>query len=64
VSEVAGYLVGRLVFPVLFVMLVVGGIYYLIRRPRVTFLRAVTRWWVMLLGVILVLLSLLGQAVG
>lgn len=63
-SEVIGYLVGRVVFPVVLVMLVVGGIYYLIRRPRVTFLGAVTRWWVMLLGVILLLLSLLGQAVA
>ena len=30
------------------VMLVGGGVYYLIRRPRVTFWGAVFRWWVVI----------------
>jgi hypothetical protein len=42
-------------------MLVIGGVYYLIRRPRVTFWRAVFRWWVVLIAVVFLVLGLLGQ---
>jgi hypothetical protein len=62
-GEAIGRLVGTLLVPFV-VMLVVGGIYYLIRRPRVTFWGAVFRWWVVLIGVIVLLLGLLGQAVN
>jgi hypothetical protein len=62
-AEAIGRVVGTLVVPLL-VMLVVGGIYYLIRRPRVTFLGAVLRWWVVLIGAAVLVLGLLGQAVG
>ena len=62
VAEAIGRVVGTLLVP-FFVMLVVGGAYYLIRRPRVTFWGAVFRWWVVLIGAIVLLLGLLGSAV-
>ena len=62
VAEAIGRLVGTLLVP-FFVMLMVGGAYYLIRRPRVTFWGAVFRWWVVLIGAIVLLLGLLGSAV-
>ena len=60
VAEILGQIVGTLLFPFL-VMLVIGGVYYLIRRPRVTFWRAVFRWWVVLIAVVLLVLGLLAQ---
>jgi hypothetical protein len=60
VARALGQVVGTLLFPFL-VMLVVGGFYYLIRRPRVTFWGAVFRWWVVLIAVILLVFGLLGQ---
>jgi hypothetical protein len=60
VARALGQVVGTLLFPFL-VMLVVGGLYYLIRRPRVTFWGAVFRWWVVLIAVILFAFGLLGQ---
>ena len=60
VAEALGQIVGTLLFP-FFVMLVIGGVYYLIRRPRVTFWGAVFRWWVMLIAVVFLVLGLLGQ---
>jgi hypothetical protein len=60
VAEVLGQIVGTLLFPFL-VMLVIGGVYYLIRRPRVTFWGAVFRWWVVLIAVVLLVLGLLAQ---
>jgi hypothetical protein len=59
-AEALGQLAGTLLFMFL-VMLVVGGVYYLIRRPRVTFWGAVFRWWVVLIAVVLVILSVLGR---
>lgn len=53
-AEALGQVVGTLLF-VFLVMLVVGGVYYLIRRPRVTFWGAVFRWWVALTAVLLVI---------
>ncbi len=55
-----GVMFGRLIFVAL-VMLVVGGAYYLIARPRVTFRQAILRWWVILIGVALLLLSVAAQ---
>ncbi len=55
-----GQIVGTLLFPFL-VMLVVGGIYYLIRRPRVSFRGAVFRWWVIVIGVAVLVFGLLAQ---
>lgn len=60
VARALGQVVGTLLFPFL-VMLVVGGLYYLIRRPRVMFWGAVFRWWVVLIAVILLVFGLLGQ---
>ena len=59
-AEALGQVVGTLLF-VFLVMLVVGGVYYLIRRPRVTFWGAVFRWWVALTAVLLVVINLLGR---
>jgi hypothetical protein len=53
-AEALGQVVGTLLF-VFLVMLVVGSVYYLIRRPRVTFWGAVFRWWVALTAVLLVI---------
>jgi hypothetical protein len=60
VAEALGRIVGTLLFPFA-VMLVIGGVYYLIRRPRVTFWGAVFRWWVVLIAVILLVMGLLGK---
>jgi hypothetical protein len=59
-AEALGQVVGTLLF-VFLVMLVVGGVYYLIRRPRVTFWGAVFRWWVALTAVLLVVINLLDR---
>jgi hypothetical protein len=59
-AEALGQIAGTLLF-MFVVMLVVGGVYYLIRRPRITFWGAVFRWWVVLIAVLLVVLSLLGR---
>jgi hypothetical protein len=59
-AEALGQVAGTLLFMFL-VMLVVGGLYYLIRRPRVTFWRAVFRWWIVLIAVLLVVINLLGR---
>lgn len=58
--EALGQIVGTLLF-MFVVMLVVGGVYYLIRRPRITFWGAVFRWWVVLIAVLLVVLNFLGR---
>jgi hypothetical protein len=59
-AEALGSIAGTLLF-MFVVMLVVGGVYYLIRRPRITFWGAVFRWWVVLIAVLLVVLNLLGR---
>jgi hypothetical protein len=59
-AEVLGQVVGTLLF-VFLVVLVVGGVYYLIRRPRVTFWGVVFRWWVVLTAVLLVVINFLGR---
>jgi hypothetical protein len=58
--EALGQIAGTLLF-MFVVMLVVGGIYYLIRRPRITFWGAVFRWWVVLIAVLLVVINILGR---
>jgi hypothetical protein len=58
--EALGQIAGTLLF-VFVVMLVVGGVYYLIRRPRITFWGAVFRWWVVLIAVLLVVVNILGR---
>ena len=60
VAEALGQVVGTLLFPFL-VMLIVGGVYYLIRRPRVSFWGAVFRWWVVLVAVVVFVFGILGQ---
>jgi hypothetical protein len=60
VADALGQITGTLLF-MLLVMLVVGGVYYLIRRPRVTFWGAVFRWWVVLIAVLLVVINVLGR---
>jgi len=59
-AEALGQIAGTLLF-MFVVMLVVGGIYYLIRRPRITFWGAVFRWWVVLIAVLLVVINILGR---
>lgn len=59
-AEALGQVAGTLLF-MFVVMLVVGGVYYLIRRPRITFWGAVFRWWVVLIAVLLVVLNILGR---
>ena len=59
-AEALGQVAGTLLFMFL-VMLVVGGVYYLIRRPNVTFWRAVFKWWVILIAALLVVVNLLGR---
>lgn len=54
------YFLGFLFVPLL-VMAIIGGIYYLIARPRETFLQAMFTWWVVLIAVIILILSVLGQ---
>jgi hypothetical protein len=59
-AEALGQLAGTLLF-MFVVMLVIGGVYYLIRRPRITFWGAVFRWWVVLIAVLLVVINILGR---
>ena len=59
-AEALGQIAGTLLF-VFVVMLVVGGVYYLTRRPRITFWGAVFRWWVVLIAVLLVVINILGR---
>jgi hypothetical protein len=59
-AEALGQIAGTLLF-MFVVMLVVGGVYYLIRRPRITFWGAVFRWWVALIAVLLVVINILGR---
>jgi hypothetical protein len=59
-AEALGQIAGTLLF-VFVVMFVVGGVYYLIRRPRITFWGAVFRWWVVLIAVLLVVVNILGR---
>ncbi len=52
-AEAAGYLVGLLVgIPILagIIALVLGGLYYLAERPRITYSQAVGRWWILALS--------------
>ena len=63
VAEALGQVVGTLLFPFP-VMLVVGGIYNLIRRPRVSFWGAIFRWWVVLIAAVLLVFGLLSQVAG
>ena len=59
-AEALGQFAGTLLF-MFVVMLVVGGVYYLIRRPGITFWGAVFRWWVVLIAVLLVVINILGR---
>lgn len=59
-AEGLGRIFGLILFPFL-VMAFVGGIYYLAVRPRFTFLQAMFRWWVILIGVLMLLLGVCGQ---
>lgn len=62
-----GEMLGRLLAPIIFlflIMAIVGGVYYLAVRPRLTFRQAMFRWWVVLVSVVLVLLGVCGQLVG
>ena len=59
-AQALGQITGTLLF-MFVVMLVVGGVYYLIRRPRITFWGAVFRWWVVLIAVLLVVINILGR---
>ena len=58
--EALGQIAGTLLFTFV-VMLVVGGVYYLVRRPRITFWGAVFRWWVVLIAVLLVVINIIDR---
>jgi hypothetical protein len=55
-----GYFLGTLLFPFL-MMSIIGGIYYLLTRPRTTFWHAVFSWWNILIGVAIFVLSIIGK---
>lgn len=61
-GEALGRIIGLLIFPLL-VMAVVGGVYYLAVRPRLTFRQAMFRWWVVAIAVLLWVMGLCGQLV-
>lgn len=66
-AEALGRVVGRLLALLLFplvVMLLFGGIYYLMVRPRRTFAQALFRWWNVLLGLAAFILGVLGLLAG
>ncbi len=57
---------GRFTFYVIFpllIMALVDGVYYLLKRPRVSFRQAMFRWWVVLIAIGVTLCGLLGQAI-
>lgn len=59
-----GQMLGRITFFVLLpfvVMALIGGIRYLAARPRLSFRRAMFQWWVVLIGVGVLVLGLIGQ---
>jgi hypothetical protein len=56
-----GYLVGTLVTP-LFVMFVMGTIYYLIKKRRISFRQALLNRWIITASLGLFLLGLVGRA--
>lgn len=53
---VLGRIIGLIIVPFL-LMALIGGVYYLAVRPRLTFRQAMFRWWVVALSVVLLLLS-------
>ena len=59
-TEALAQITATLLFMVL-VMLVVGGVYYLLRRPRVTFWGAVFRWWIVLIAMLLIVVNIRGR---
>jgi hypothetical protein len=60
-----GYLVGRTLGSLFLFMLIIGGIYYSLKRHSIPFRQAVLRWWVITaslgLSVIVLLISLLSS---
>ena len=59
-AEALGRVFGILLFPVI-VMAIVGGVYYLAVRPRLTYRQAILRWWVVVIGLVALLLGVCGQ---
>lgn len=55
-GEALGRIIGLIILPFL-LMALIGGVYYLAVRPRLTFRQAMFRWWVVALSLVLVLLS-------
>ena len=58
-----GRLVGLMLVPIL-IMAVVGMVYQRVTRPRFTFRQAMFRWWVILLGLVILLVGICGQLVN
>ena len=59
-----GEMLGRATFLILFpfiMMALIGGVYYLVARGRVTFRQAMFRWWVILAALAVLFIGLLGQ---
>lgn len=61
-GEALGRIIGLIILPFL-LMALIGGVYYLAVRPRLTFRQAMFRWWVVALSLVLVLLSFLSRIV-
>src|SRR6266487_2520194 len=61
-----GSLIGRTLVSFFFFMLIIGGIYYSLKRHSIPFRQAILRWWVVTvslgLSVIVLLISLLSSA--
>jgi len=53
-----GYIFG-VIFGCLFLMAIAGGIYYLIARPKVTFVQAMFSKWIVLFGVTIFIVRIL-----
>lgn len=59
-----GEMIGRATFLILFpflMMALIGGVYYVFARPRITFRQAMFRWWVVLTALAIFFVGLLGQ---
>ena len=62
IGEALGRIIGLIILPFL-LMALIGGVYYLAVRPRLSFRQAMFRWWVVALSLVLVLLSFLSRIV-
>lgn len=62
-GEILGRSFALILFPLL-LMVIIGGVYVLFARPRITFRQAMFRWWVVLLALGITVLGIIGQIVN